>query len=1015
MTAPAHTKAVRPVHVVFVHGLWSSQDTWTAFRQALAVDSGTQEVSAHCFTYDTPVVRLRPDRAIAQFDDIADQLSTFLRVQIPDDGLPVVLVSHSQGGLIIQRFLARTVQESRGSSLARIKGIVMYACPNNGSGFFLTARRSMWFWRNPQERQLRPYQREVLETQRTVMRAVVQATDDSAGQWRIPIQTYGAASDRVVPAREARGVFPDGGVVDGDHSSVVRPKDREAASYRVLKDVLVNLAPLTSHPVPNGRRPEPGLVPAPAPEPVEPVWSAPVPLSPPPVPARTPSDAAADPAPSPPQQQWSGTSVSPPYGRQQGRLRGEQARRIVSEIITPPADSAPPIRVLTGLGGSGKSRIALEAAHRARETRRVWWVTVAQINIGMRAIARELRVPDGEVEQAFRGEGSPMDLIWRYLEASPEPWLLIIDNVDTPDRLGPLDGEVSDGTGWVRRAMNADGLVILTSRDRRAADWLPPCTVHQVPPLTDEDGADLLLECAPHGGSREQARLLSAELGGLPLALRGAAAYVKAVREASISLDDPMFQDFDGYRETFRSRVASPPGTAASGLSEIMDLSTMSEVCGIALDLLTKRGLSQAGPLLRAFACLGIAPIPYRPLMESQALAPSGLFVDFPRTQRIAVLKGLEDLGLVETVSRPGAGSRSPMTGLVLHPVVHALLRGDKDVERRRADYYGLNVGLLLDITRKAPPDVPESWDIWTAVAPHAMEVVNAALLGPGRLDDTTVVRRALELARLTARYLIVVGLLRPAHEQTGTIIARCEYFGFRPDDREILGLRHEMGRIALESGDHARAETELRQVVADRERVLGPGNTDTLASRHKLARSILEQGRYAEAAPLLRSVVDAELVARGADDSDTVTVQHSLARAMFALGRHADAEKELRAILAVSLRLWSPTTTETLRIRQTLARCLLETRRPDEAEAEIRQALTDTQQGQDSPLTMSLRFTRCQVLLIQGQIARARTEAADLVDDRTRVLGPEHSETLRTRRLLANVQSIPDPPSGEE
>ncbi|TXL84709.1 helix-turn-helix domain-containing protein [Streptomyces sp. IB2014 016-6] len=711
----------------------------------------------------------------------------------------------------------------------------------------------------------------------------------------------------------------------------------------------------------------------------------------------------------------SGTSVRPPYGRRQGRLQGEQVQRIVSEIIAPPADGAPPIRVLTGLGGSGKSRIALEAAYRARESRRVWWVTVTQINICMRAIAGELRVPDGEVEQAFRGGGSPMDLVWRYLEASPEPWLLIIDNVDTPDRLGPLVGEVSDGTGWVRRALNADGLVVLTSRDRRAADWLPPCTVHRVPPLTDEDGADLLLEYAPHGGSREQARLLSTELGGLPLALRGAAAYVNAVRDAPISLDDPMFQDFDGYRETFRSRVASPPGTAASGLSEIMDLSTMSEVCGIALDLLTERGLVQAGPLLRAFACLGIAPIPYRPLMESQALAPSGLFVDFPRPQRNAVLKGLEDLGLVETVGRPEARSNGPGTGLVLHPVVHALLRGDKDVERCRADYYGLNVGLLLDITRKAAPDIPESWDTWTAVAPHAMEVVNATLLAPCPLDDTSVVRRALELARLTARYLIVVGLLRPAHELIETIIVRCGDFGFRPDDREILGLRHERGRIALENDDHAKAETELRQVVADRERVLGPGDTDTLASKHKLARSILEQGRYVEAAPLLRLVADAELVARGPDDSDTVTVQHSLARAMFALGRHAEAEEELRGILAVSLRLWSPTTTETLRIRQTLARCLLETGRRDEAEAEICQALQDTSQGQDSPLTMSLRFTRCQVLLIQGQIAQARTEAADLVDDRTRVLGPEHSETLRTRRLLAKVRSIPDPPSGEE
>ena len=1001
MTSAAQANVTRLVHVVFVHGLFASTDTWDEFCRVLAGDSEAAGVVAHRFSYGSPFVRLQPDRAIAEYDDIADRLATYLSDQIPKDG-PIVLVSHSQGGLIIQRFLARTVRESLGPSLARIKGVIMFACPNNGSGFFLTLRRSMvFFWRNPQVKQLEPYQREVLETQRTVVRAIVHAKEDADGQWHIPIWTYGGAEDGIVPAREARGIFPDGGVVDGDHHSVVRPAHRDAASYCVVRAQLLPFlqggAPEASaaHGLPEQRSVEApvagsplavgGSVDLPVPEPS--IANPPEPLLP---------------------QQQGGVSVTPPYGRRQGRLQGSGAAGVVRAVLGQHTEGSLRIHVLTGLGGSGKSRTALEVAFQASRSRRVWWVTVPRINSCMREVANQLDVPSGEIEQAFNGNGSSMDLVWRYLEACPDPWLLVIDNADTSDRLAPQDSLVSDGTGWVRQPVRADGLVVVTSRDRSASSWLPPCEIHQVLPLNDQDGADLLQERAPRGGSSEDARALSRALGGLPLALHGAAAYVNSVSDPTLSLDDPTIRDFATYREAFQARRASPPGTPTSGLDEILGFSIMREVCGIALELLAQQGLQQSDQLLRAFACLGIAPIPYRVLLKSQALLE--FFPGFTQSQRNAVLRGLGGLGLVEMVSRPEAESTHLVASLSLHPVVHALLRGDEDVVRRRAEYYGLNVNLLLDVTSLAPPDVPASWDLWTAVAPHAMEVVKASLIGPDHIGDVSVIRDALELARLTARYLIIIGLLGPAQELVGPITDNCADFGFRPDDREILGLRHERGRIALESGDHVTAEAELRVVVVDRQRVLGPDDPFTLASRHKLARSILEQGRFVEAEPLLRSIAEAELDLHGPQYSDTITVQHSWARALFALGRRQEAEAVLREILATSLATGSQTSTETLRIRQTLARCLLEMQRPDDAEKEIREALRDAPQGAESPLALSLCFTLCQVLLIQGRIAEATSEAEGLLDHRKDILGPDHAETRRTERLLARIRSIPDP-----
>ncbi|MES4882842.1 alpha/beta fold hydrolase [Streptomyces sp. NBC_01723] len=979
---PVGVKIPKVVHVVFVNGLFTSADLWDQFRKLLAADDDLRRVAVHCFPYESPVRMLRRERVISAYDDAAKLLDDYLRVQIPPTGL-VVLVSHSQGGLIVQRFLTRTFGEGRGFALNRIAQIVMFGCPNNGSPAVHPARRVPFLVRQAQGRALRTYRREVVATREAVMRTVVRAERSTGSNCSIPIHAYGGSEDEVVPAQEARAEFPVGATVPGDHLQLVQPRDHRSASYEAVKQTLTRiLAAKAAQPTAAGEPTMPSQL---QPEEGQPGQGRQMLL---------------------PQQQG-GVSVSPPYGRRRIKLHGQRPRSIIADLMAPTTEKGPRIHVLAGLGGSGKSRIALEAVRQAERTRRVWWVTVPQINTCMREVAHQLGVPTGEVEQAFRGEGSSIDLVWRYLEACTDPWLLVIDNADTPDRLAPEARQVAEGVGWVRQPERADGLVILTSRDRSAASWLPPCRVHQVPLLGDEDGAELLVAAAPQGGSREKARRLSVALGGLPLALHGAASYLNSVHQGSPSLDDPVIHDFDSYRESFEARSSSPPGTAARGLEEMLGMSAMTQVCGIALDLLAHQGLPQAAPLLRALACLGIAPIPYRPLLESRVVQESPLLPDFTRGRRNGVLKGLDDLGLIERISRPEAESSHLTHSLSLHPVVHALLRADPQIEHRRSEYYGLIVDLLSDVTRWSPPDEPQSWDIWTAIAPHVMEVVRACLTGGRHVIDDEVLRRALELARRNLRYLIVVGLLRPAHELADVVLDNCEAIGFNPGDEEILGIRHEKARIALESGDYPTAEAELRRVVARRQGLLGLDDPRTLASRHKLARSILEQFRFEEAEPHLRSIVQAELVVHGPDHSDTVAVRHSLARAMFALGRTSEAEAALREILQISLDKWSPSTMETLRIRQNLARCLMQTQRHEEAEQMIRRALEDTTQRSNSVLVMTLRHTLCQLLLIQGQLRRAHTETASLLTDRKQVLGSTHPETIRNQKLLDSIEDV--------
>lgn len=186
------------------------------------------------FDYASRRLALNPVRQIPDFSVVADELRGFLT----DPPLPhrrLVLVSHSQGGLIVQRFLARMLNDGNGADLARIRSVVMFACPNNGSDFLLLLRRVMTpVLRNRQIRDLRPISDQVIDTQRRVLDGVVYARVLSASQCPIPLAAYAGEEDNIVTPASARSVFPDASVLPGDHFTIVRsgPGSRVAAALK---------------------------------------------------------------------------------------------------------------------------------------------------------------------------------------------------------------------------------------------------------------------------------------------------------------------------------------------------------------------------------------------------------------------------------------------------------------------------------------------------------------------------------------------------------------------------------------------------------------------------------------------------------------------------------------------------------------------------------------------------------------------------------------------------------------
>ncbi|MFE7077448.1 alpha/beta fold hydrolase [Streptomyces sp. NPDC057620] len=239
-----HTAAVRAsaeragaLALVMVHGFRSSGAMWTPLQNLLKEDPELN-ITSMAFEYATGLFEPNPTRVFPSINVVADSLMEYLRTEAKDYGRLVIL-AHSQGGLIVQRYLTRMLAAGRGNELPDIRRVVLLACPNTGSQIFLPLRRAVMGKKHPQESELRPLNEEVTNTRRALMRHVIHATAVSQHTRPIPFSVYAGESDNIVPAAAAQDVYPDVAVLPGDHSSIARPTSLEHRTYTTLRRLIL--------------------------------------------------------------------------------------------------------------------------------------------------------------------------------------------------------------------------------------------------------------------------------------------------------------------------------------------------------------------------------------------------------------------------------------------------------------------------------------------------------------------------------------------------------------------------------------------------------------------------------------------------------------------------------------------------------------------------------------------------------------------------------------------------------
>jgi Tetratricopeptide repeat len=629
------------------------------------------------------------------------------------------------------------------------------------------------------------------------------------------------------------------------------------------------------------------------------------------------------------------------------------------------ADSHEPrIVALCGLGGVGKTSVALEYAHRHLTVLGLAWQLPAEDTTVLAAGFGELAAQLGARVAADIQD--PVASVHAILAGFPAPWLLIFDNA--PDMASLASFLPPAGPGQV----------LITSQNQ---NW-PHRQALQVPVLGTEVAADFLVT-RTDDMNRQAAVYLSDELDGLPLALEQAAAYILATGGT-----------LGGYLSLFQQHRADMLGRGElTGYDK-----TVATTWALAFDRLQQTAPG-AVALLRLLAFYASEAIPLRLLLQPRpdlagrlgpevepALAP--LLGD-----ELAAGDAVAELRHYSLVTPAANGSVS------VHRLVQAATADQIPAEL--ASQWRQAAAALIDAAIPGDTNSPRAWPVCAALLPHAETALT---------DDSVGMTRI-------ANYLGSSGSFAIARDlQQRVLDSRERVFG--PEHPNTLAARYDLAGWTGDAGDPATARDLLAELLSVEERVSGSEDPRTLAVRHELARWTAQAGDPATARDLLAELLPVEERVLAPEDPRTLTLRANLASSTQEAGDLAAARDQYVVLLPLFERVYGPENMHTLTVRNNVASTTGEAGDPATARdllAELVPVLKRVY-GPEHPRTLTARLNLAGWTGAAGDSAAAQDLFAELVPVLTQVLGPDHPDSLMARfNLAAWTGEAGDPAAARE
>jgi tetratricopeptide (TPR) repeat protein len=551
-----------------------------------------------------------------------------------------------------------------------------------------------------------------------------------------------------------------------------------------------------------------------------------------------------------------------PFGRNEHFIgRYSELEELLAKLNPKDPEDACRRIAIAGLGGVGKTQIALEAAFRIQKASShcsVFWISATSTTSfekGFRDIGQALQIPGINEDNA-----DVKSLVKTFLSReSAGRWLLIIDNADDIEMLHSRAGESNESSGFPALVyylpLSWKGSILFTTRNLKAAVKQAGADVIILKEMSEVDSQKLLetslIDKSLMGEKDVTAKLLD-NLTHLPLAIKQAAAYMnentmsvfeylelyEADDEELIYLLSVEFEDQGRYKEV-KNPIASTW-------------------------LISFRQISSGDPLAKEYLCF-MSCVAQQDILYS--LLP-------PATKR----KGLEAIGTLRAYAF--ITKREGQESYDIHRLVQIAMCNWLKTRNELSLWSGR---ALLQVAEVFPFPQHENRATWTTYLPHAQRVLSfQEYSGDFEKSHQELLFNVGECFLISGKYAEAEQMYRQTLEL----------------GEKVLGLEHpdtltSMNNLAVvlrSQGKYAEAKQMHRQELELREKVLGLEHPHTLTSMNNLAVVLHNQGKYAEAEQMHRQVLELREKVLGQEHPDTLNSMNNLAEVLDDQGKYVEA-----------------------------------------------------------------------------------------------------------------------------
>ena len=622
---------------------------------------------------------------------------------------------------------------------------------------------------------------------------------------------------------------------------------------------------------------------------------------------------------------------------------------------------AGPVAVVAvrGLGGVGKSQVALEYAYRMCESGRyevAGWVradSAVTMAEDLAAMAPQLGIdtdgPTGELAAAVVS-----------VLGSRGDWLVVFDNAQAPaDFAGMLPG--------------GSGHVLITSRNRQ---WSRVAAQLDLEEFTRAESVAFL--CQRSGRDEPDAAAeLAEELGDLPLALAQAAAYIDT-RSVTVG----------GYLALYRD-PALARRLRDEGLESDEYPTSVARTWLLSLARLPGERPS-AVELLRLCAYLDPDAIDLDLLSTGAAVTSEVLAA--------ALADPLERTETVGTLARTSLVTTTAEGQLRIHRMVQAVTRDQLDSDQANAW-----VARALRLMTVLFPDDPvdhRSWAVCAGLSAHAVSVTTFADHYPD------LAKPSAKLLKKLGIYLLKSGQLRAARSTTERALA-IEEAAYGPDHPEVAVTLSNLGILLRELGDLPAARASLERASTIDEAAYGPDHPDVAIRLTNLSAVHGELGDLAAARTAAERALTIKEAAYGPDHREVVFALGNLGIIQQLQGDLAAARSSLERALTIKEAAYGPDHPEVANTLTNLGVVQRRQRDLPAARASLERAIMIEQAayGPDHP-DVAIGLTNLSNVHVElGDLAAARASLERALAIFEAAYGPDHPHVQKVSARLNSIQ----------